>query len=233
MPIFPTGYTQKTTPHDDDQVLIGDSQASNAIKRTKISSIVTKATAAAVAAVGALTNWITTAMLQNASVTKAKIDFNSGIFWEELGRASLPTGTATSLSIPSFTPKKYIKIIGVQHSGGVPLTSGIRFNNDSGNNYNYRTNENGTESSDLGQSWLQTGSNSLVGAQIEFFMVNEATYYKNPTGMEAFWDNSNGMYRNFYQGQWKNAVSQVSRVDWVATDGSFKAGSELIIVGHD
>ena len=35
MPIFPTGYTQKTTPADDDQVLIGDSAASNAIKRLK------------------------------------------------------------------------------------------------------------------------------------------------------------------------------------------------------
>lgn len=77
MPIFPTGYTQKTTPADDDQVLIGDSAASNAIKRTKISAIVTKAVTAAVTAVQALTNWITTAMLQNASVTKAKIDYTS------------------------------------------------------------------------------------------------------------------------------------------------------------
>lgn len=73
MPIFPTGYTQKTTPADDDQVLIGDSAASNAIKKTKISAIVAKA----VAAVQALTNWITTAMLQNNSVTTAKIDYTS------------------------------------------------------------------------------------------------------------------------------------------------------------
>lgn len=51
MPVFPTGYSQKTTPVDNDQAIIADSAASNAIKGTKISAIVNKAVQAALQAV--------------------------------------------------------------------------------------------------------------------------------------------------------------------------------------
>lgn len=73
MPKFSSGYGSKATPADDDKVLIADSAAANAIKGTKISAIVAKA----VAAVSAMTSWITTAMIQNLAVTAAKLDFDS------------------------------------------------------------------------------------------------------------------------------------------------------------
>jgi len=118
MPIFPTGYTQKTTPADDDQVLIGDSAASNAIKKTKISSIVAKA----VAAVQALTNWITTGMLQALSVTSPKIDFSTFMkhFVDTRGQInySNPANFATYVDMTgatyTFTPSRnymYIAMI--------------------------------------------------------------------------------------------------------------------------
>lgn len=74
MPIFPSGYNQKATPVDNDYVMIADSAAANAIKWTRLSAIITKATAAAVAAVQALTDWITPAMIKAAAVTFAKLD---------------------------------------------------------------------------------------------------------------------------------------------------------------
>lgn len=91
MPIFPTGYTQKSTPADDDQVLIGDSAASNAIKKTKISAIIAKA----VSAVQAATNWITTAMITAGAVTAEKLA--SGVPVQEVSTAysNVATGTTT------------------------------------------------------------------------------------------------------------------------------------------
>lgn len=43
MPIFSGEYPQKTTPQDDDEVLIADNSASRAIKSTRVSAIVEKA----------------------------------------------------------------------------------------------------------------------------------------------------------------------------------------------
>lgn len=119
MPIFPSGYTQKTTPADDDQVLIGDSAASNAIKKTKISSIVTKAVSAAVAAIGALTNWITTSMLQNSSVTATKMDLTTLPAAQQAWQTMTPTvGSVTT------TLGYYKDSLGVVHFRGQLNMSG-------------------------------------------------------------------------------------------------------------
>lgn len=50
MPIFSGGYSQKSTPQDDDYVLIADSAASQAIKKTKVSAILNR--------ILSLTQWI-------------------------------------------------------------------------------------------------------------------------------------------------------------------------------
>lgn len=94
MPIFPTGYTQKTTPADDDQVLIGDSAASNAIKRLKISSIVTKVFTALPTALAALSNWITTAMIQDKAVTSRKMKPSYAYVAGSTGGARQSVGTS-------------------------------------------------------------------------------------------------------------------------------------------
>lgn len=156
----------------------------------------------------------------------------NGGFWEELGRASVNAGTSAQLTV-NFTAKKHLRIIFVQHSGGVGLTSGIRFNNDSGTNYAYRTNENGVESSATNQTWMQTGVNSLEGMSVEYQMVNEAAYRKVATGLETFWDTAGNIYRNTYAGYWQNSSVQVNRIDAIATAGAFRPGSELIVLGHD
>lgn len=50
MPIFPTGYSQKAAPVDNDYIPLADSAASNAIKWTRLSAIVNKAVQAALQA---------------------------------------------------------------------------------------------------------------------------------------------------------------------------------------
>lgn len=105
MPIFDSQYGTKNTPVDNDKVLIADSENSQAIKGVKISAIVAKAVAAAVAAVGALTNWITTAMLQNGAVTAAK---RSEVV--KIGTFTVTSGVTGNKSITGvgFIPKTVI-----------------------------------------------------------------------------------------------------------------------------
>lgn len=155
------------------------------------------------------------------------------LFWEEIGRDTVVSGTRTQLTVP-IPARKYIRIITVQHSGGVTLTSGIRFNQDAGTNYAYRTIENGAaDTGASNQTWVQTGTNALEGSHAEFQVVNEAIYRKVGHAIETFWDASGGIYRNTYAFYWQNASAQINRIDWIATLGAFRPGTELIILGHD
>lgn len=154
--------------------------------------------------------------------------------WTELGRATASGGAnPTALTVQNLPTMKYLHIIFVQHSGGVTLTSGIRFNNDSGANYGFKTNENGTESGTAGQTFMQTGSNALAGLLADYFVINETAQRKMAEGIETFWDNANGLFRNTYAAYWANTSNPITRVDAVATAGSFKDGSELIILGRN
>lgn len=156
MPIFPTGYTQKTTPADDDQVLIGDSAASNAIKKTKISAIVAKA----VAAVQALTNWITTGMIQALAVTSPKINFSFVKFFTDI-RNQITYGNPANFSsyvdmtgaTYTFTPdRNYMYIAFIQARAG----------NGTGNK-GYRIVENGVVvSREISQNLNSSGA-TMVG----------------------------------------------------------------------
>lgn len=69
MPIFPTGYSNKTTPVDNDKIAIADSAASNAIKSVTLSNLVSNHIKAKLQSLAA---WITTAMIGDGQVTDIK-----------------------------------------------------------------------------------------------------------------------------------------------------------------
>lgn len=181
-----------------------------------------------------LTDFVSTAMLASGSVTLAKLATNIW-GWEMLGvRDSVTSGTKTTLDTGTFAAKKHIRILIVQHSGGVALTSGMRFNNDSGSNYAYRTTENGGADSGAGsQTWIQLGVNSLEGMHAEWAFLNNASYRKVGHALETFWDASQNLYRNTIAGYWNNSSNQITRVTLVATAGAYRPGSELIVLGKD
>ena len=74
MPKFPGGYTAKTTPVDNDKVLIADSAASDAIKSVTLVNLVKNRIAAILQTV---TTWITTSMIGDSQVTYAKLGLSS------------------------------------------------------------------------------------------------------------------------------------------------------------
>lgn len=70
MPIFPTGYSAKTTPVDNDKIAIADSAASNAIKSVTLANLVSNHIRGKLQT---LLAWITTPMIADGQVTEAKL----------------------------------------------------------------------------------------------------------------------------------------------------------------
>lgn len=151
----------------------------------------------------------------------------------ELGRYTA-TGAVATMATPTFAAKKYLKIVYLAHSGGsVTLTPYIRFNGDAATNYQYRASENaGADVVGTSQTGFQMGSNALQGLIGELLVINEAAYHKVGSGVECFWDASN-LYRITYAAKWNNTAQQITQVSFVATAGSFQAGSEIIVYGRD
>lgn len=184
--------------------------------------------------------WVTTAMIGDSQINKSKIDWASGqIWWEELGRTTL-TGNSTTITLNSLPARKYlrliIKVIPTGGSAGVQL----RLNNDSGNNYGRKyTIDFGGMTSSGGDPQLTLSnipSVNPVYAQID--MINDQSREKImiATGIDiGATGPTNTPSGRQTLAKWSNTTAQVTRVDVVQTSGtgSYAAGSELIVLGHD
>ena len=170
------------------------------------------------------------------AIARAIIGGGNTGWWQELGRATAANSVnPTSLSVTLNNPKKYLKIVILQHSGGSALTSVLRLNGDSGANYDFRLQENATaDNAQNAQTGVSLGSNTLDGMQGEVLIINEAAYVKPIVGTWMYYSAAAGqIYRNIVGAKWNNAVNQITSVQLVATGGSYKNGSELIVLGHD
>lgn len=177
------------------------------------------------------------AAIAAAAIDNTKIDFTTTgkVWYEELGRATASGGAnPTTLSV-TFTAKKYLKILVLQHSGGATLTSAMQFNSDTGANYDYRLQENASaDAASSGQTGFNLGSNTLDGLMAEMTVLNEANYVKSVAGTFNYFSLAAGqIYRNIYGGKWNNNAAQITSVRMLATAGSYKDGSELIVLGHN
>jgi hypothetical protein len=141
------------------------------------------------------------------------------------------------MTITSFTARKYLKIITNHIQVGV-VAERLRFNNDSGGNYSRRSGVNQaadtTTTSDT--SW-DMYSDTGQYRHLEMEITNTLTSPK--LGIYSFIVTGNGSSpatapnRVEGIGIWGNIVSQITRVDYLAITGSFAAGSEIIVLGHD
>lgn len=172
--------------------------------------------------------------IADGEVTFAKTD---GIWWEELGRTTLGSGSDT-ISVASFTARKYLRIL--LHTFGSNTRGALRFNNDSGNNYAYRVSDSGGADS-TGTSFNyfvvgDAGSNS-TSAFSTVDLINVASIEKIGVGQTvaktAAGAGTAPISRKTFA-TWGNTASQITRVDAINTStGDFSAGSELVVLGHD
>ncbi|MFN3004976.1 hypothetical protein [Mycolicibacterium wolinskyi] len=181
---------------------------------------------------------ITTAKLAATSVTSAKVDFSTGIWWEEIGRTTLTT-SASTISLTSLPARKYLKLKLIALNAGGTIAPGIRFNNDSAGSYAVNRFINGSQST-LGN--ISNIDMNIGGATAEMHTIDLDIF--NVAGAEklcighAMRPNGTGsavVPILEITGKWYTTTGQITRIDAVLPTGTglYAAGSELILLGHN
>lgn len=189
-------------------------------------------------------NVVETPKIKNANVTATKIDWdstgaNAGIWWEELGRATLGTAGDT-ITVSGLPTRKHLRVIMVCSASGGTVDSSLRFNNDSGSNYRVSytvTSAPGSnvDTAPVTQVPIETATVSSGEVQIcTMDIVNVSTWgkqykYETSTGVAG----SAVTWLSGY-GKWANTSDSISRIDLTNTGtGNFAIGSEIVVLGHN
>lgn len=187
-----------------------------------------------------LTSWITTAMLADASVTKAKMVFSSGIWWEELGRNTL-TPAGDTISVTGLTAKKYLRVMAYSVPTGGSADHFLRFNNDTAGNYARRVSDNGgaDNTGGTGQAGLALDNGSIAVPMISIVDIINVSAQEKLVFSENQNQNTAGAAnvpsRRMLRGKWANTSAQITRIDFVNIGGTgdYAIGSEVVVLGHD
>lgn len=217
---------------DDDETPFVDDSASETKKFTLAGLLVW---------LQSKTSWISNAMIANDTIKGAKINFaatgaDNGIWWEELGRTTLGVAGDT-ISVTGIPARKYLRaLVAVTTTGGTAQCA-IRFNNDSGGNYDERSSTNGAADATLtGQSGIVAAVASAAPRYIDMSIINVANLQKLVRAESLFGENvATAPARQEVIGKWTNTSAQISRMDIinVAGSGDFAIGSEVVILGHN
>lgn len=185
---------------------------------------------------------ITTAKIIDDAVTGAQIDWAStgadgGIWWEELGRATL-SGNADTITVSNIEPRRYLRILYFPYQTG-SVTGNLTFNNDSGANYSSRETTNGAaDITSVSQtSFLIIGVATArppysvidvlnIATQEKLFIEQRVELTSAGAGTAAS--------RKEAIGKWANTTGSIHTVKITnASTGDFIASSELIVLGHN
>lgn len=182
---------------------------------------------------------ITTTQIAVSTVAASNINFGgagTGVWWEEIGRATLSVAGDT-VSVTGIPSRKYLRIIYfyVTTTVIVPI---IQFNNDLAANYSYRFSANGAaDSTSVSQTSIVGGAGGVSNPQYgDFCVVNDAAQEKLIQGATAtsVAGAANAPSRLEITGKWANTAAAISRVDLVNTGaGDFAIGSVVIVLGHN
>ena len=157
-------------------------------------------------------------------------------WWQELGRTTL-TSTDTTITVASIAPKKYIKMLFSAQASGA-INTQFTFNNDSSNLYrsSYIGQNSGTNTDTGAIANVPTEVGTVTTARgifITLEMYNPDDNSKYGIMQSTNEQNGSGTPAWMYEGFRYVSNAQVARIDWVATTGSFLAGSEVIVLGHN
>lgn len=182
------------------------------------------------------TNIVGTTKIADDAVTAAKIDWastgaNAGIWWEEIGRASL-TANADILTVSSLPARKYLRLQVVQRIAGVANML-LRFNGDATASYNYRASNNGAaDGVASAASFLQL---ALDSDGSKFSVVDIYSQNGIPKFAMANTYINTGLVpeRREIVGNWTGTADITSLSVTNAAAGDMISGTEIVVLGHN
>lgn len=172
----------------------------------------------------------------DGTVTDDKLDYPR--FWQEIGRTTL-SSSGDTIEVASFPARAHLKIVLKFYGTGGSVGAHIRFNSDAGSNYADAFTANGAAATQNSSSSniIVTGATTVGESFYTAEITNESAEYKLLTGRRVQSDgtgaaDSISIFTN--AGLWANNSSQITTITVTNTGaGSFDAGSELIVLGHD
>ncbi|MDQ0869058.1 hypothetical protein QFZ70_001531 [Arthrobacter sp. V1I9] len=174
------------------------------------------------------------ATLTPSALTPANIS-NTGIWWEELGRATLGAA-GTSMSVTLSSPKKYLHIIArAEKAGAGSAVFYIRVNNRSGaSDYGRAI----AVTASGGTSFLTTNTSGISGVAAQFNVVNFDILAEGKSFGGSSWNHANvkvSSAQDVRTGDYdfRSALTVTSVQLASDTSNTLAAGAELIVLGHD
>lgn len=177
-------------------------------------------------------------------MAKQKMNYTQSGAPVEIGRTTLGS-TAATITLSSLPLYKYLKFVVRGTATGGTFAAALRFNNDSGGNYNYNVIYNNagpaTYAAQGPQTQIQASTSFVSGGNfiLEGTISNIATLNKVVTHTAAgeITNLANGYAPaiEVYTAKWVNTTDQISRIDVIknAGTGSMAAGSEIIVWGYN
>ncbi|WMM74480.1 hypothetical protein RCF27_09435 [Rhodococcus pyridinivorans] len=212
-----------------DQPSLPSADAGDIIPLRDVSAGVDKRTTVAGLVAAVMTS------VPDGSIPAEKLNFSSGIWWEEIGRTSTVltgTGGNNNMEITLSKPCKYVKIIASGKLSGGSIYSWVRFNDVSSSSYD--------------RSWMQTnastgavtGSSSqgtvatMGDADWDFYVEAEASAYR--AGVVVYSGRMGSLRRTSNFGGYVSggAATTVNKVR-IGFDSTTVTQAELIILGHN
>ena len=180
----------------------------------------------------------------SAQITKIQVlnngsgNFVAGSWITVLGAKE--AATADTITVSDLTAKKHLMIKAKIIASGGDVRTQVVFNNDTGNNYAFRSSHNGgsdsTDTSQASLKWTNTsGSDSKEFHTMH--VINEASKEKLVISegiIQATAGAGNAPGRRENVGKWANTSNQITRVDITnGGAGDFAEGSEVTVYGTD
>jgi len=176
----------------------------------------------------------------SAQITKITVSnsesgsYDAGSYITVLGAKE--EATADVITVDSLTAKKHLMIQAKIIPSG-DADNILRFNNDSGNNYNRRRNEDGGSDGTAQQTGINWERDFTELGFVTIFVINEANKEKLAI-LHSITNNGNGAGNAPKRAEivlkWANTSNAITRVDMVnSRSGSYAEGSEVTVYGTD
>lgn len=179
----------------------------------------------------------------NDVITATKIDWattgaDGGIWWEELGRTTLGSGSDT-LSVASFGARKYLRVLIWVGATGGNILGAVTFNGDTTAAYAQRsaTNDSADASSTSATSFGVIPAAAAYPHWITLDIVNISAQEKLVMA-QSMTQNTAGAAnlpaRYYATSKWTNTSAQITTITMTnGSTGDYITGSEMVVLGHN